>query len=359
MTKLDWYILKKFLGAFAFALGLFTILILVIDISEKIDEFISKEVPLNEIAFDYYLNMIPYFLNLFGPIFVFLAVIFFTSKMASRSEFVAMLSSGISYMRILRPYVIAAFIVSMGSAAMNMWVIPPAKKAQIEFENKYIRDQGKNHGRNIVKQIRPGIIMTLGSFDLLDSSGYRVVLETIEDNQMKSKLMAEQIRWNPEAATWRLMNYKWRQFTPNGNETLQKGRFLDTMIPFNPMDYFRREEDVQSFNIPELNKYIRLEQMRGSKDVFFYQTEKHRRFADPFTMIILTIIGVIVSSVKSRHGIGLHLAKGILISFAYLFIVQTFLSYGKTGTMHPFLAAWLPSLGFVFVLLWLYRGAQK
>jgi lipopolysaccharide export system permease protein len=197
------------------------------------------------------------------------------------------------------------------------------------------------------------------SFDLADSSGFGIVLETFDGSELRSKLMAEQIRWNKKKEIWRLSNYKWRTFAADGHQTLSKGRFLDTMIPFNPVDYFRREEDVQSFNIPELNEYIKLERMRGSNDIFFYQTEKHRRFADPFTMILLTVIGVIVSSVKSRHGIGLNLAKGILISFAYLFLVQTFLSYGKSGTMHPFLSAWIPSFGFILIAFWLYRGAQK
>jgi lipopolysaccharide export system permease protein len=358
-TKLDWYIMKKFMSSFLLALGLFTILILVIDISEKIDEFIAHDVPFKEIAFDYYLNLIPFFLNLFAPIFVFISVIFFTSKMAARTEFVAMLAAGISYVRILRPYILSAFIIALGSLSMNMWVIPQAKKTQIAFEIKHIRDKGKSHGRNIVNQIRPGIMMTMRSFNLNDSSGFGIVLETVENNELKSKLMAEQIRWNKAEETWRLTNYKWRIFNDNSGQTLQKGKYLDTMIPFNPVDYFRRDEDVQSFNIPELNEYIKMEDMRGSKDLFFYKTEKQRRFADPFTMVLLTVIGVIVSSVKSRHGIGLHLAKGILISFAYLFIVQTFLSYGKSGTLHPVLAAWLPSFAFIFVALWLYRGAQK
>lgn len=262
-------------------------------------------------------------------------------------------------MRILRPYFISAFLIACGTLAMNMWVIPKAKKVQIAFEDEYIRDKGKSHGRDIINQIRPGIVMSMRSFNLNDSSGFGVVLETFDGSELKSKLMAEQIRWNEEKGTWRLSNYKWRTFETNGHETLNKGKFLDTLIPFNPVDYFRRDEDVQSFNIPELNKYIELERMRGSNNIFFYKTEKHRRFADPFTMILLTIIGVIVSSVKSRHGIGLHLAKGLIISFVYLFMVQIFLSYGKTGTMPPFLSAWAPSIGFVFVAIWLYRGAQK
>ena len=357
LKKLDWYIIRKFLGSFALTLGLFTVIIVVFDIAEKIDDFVEKEAPFGEIITDYYINFVPFLLNLFSPIFVFISVIFFTSKLASKSEIVAILSGGISYLRMLRPYMISAFIIAVFSFTLNAWIIPRADKQRVEFENKYTRDLSTNYKRNIKRQIRPGTIMTLQNYNYLDSFGYRI--EHFEDGELKSRLFGEKIKWNPEVGKWRVSNYRIREFKPDGSENILRGVALDTLIEFDPEDFFRKEEDVQSFNMDELDQYIELEKMRGTQDLFFYQTEKQRRYASPFSMLVLTFIGVCVSSIKSRQGVGWSLAKGVLISFAYLFIIQFFTSFGSSGTMHPVIAVWTPNVAFTFVGLWLYRNTQK
>mgnify|MGYP001942348405 CR=1 FL=1 len=340
-------------------LGLFTVIIIVFDVAEKIDDFVEKQTPFNEIVFDYYLNFIPFLLNLFSPIFVFITVIFFTSKMADKSEVVAILSGGVSYLRFLRPYMLSALIIGFFSFSLNAWIIPSSDKKRVEFENRYTRNLENSYRQNIKQQIRPGMIMTLQSFNYLDSFGYKVQLEHVEDGVLKSRLFGDKIRWNDEKNTWRISNYRIREFSENGTETLTKGAYLDTMVPFDPEDFFRRQEDVQSFNMKELDKYIQLENMRGTSNAFFYQTEKQRRYASPFSMIILTFIGVCVSSAKVRRGVGKNLAKGILISFFYLFIIQFFTSIGSKGAMLPILAVWIPNVAFSLVGLWLYRTAQK
>ncbi len=359
IKKIDWYIIKKFLLSFVLTLGLFTVIIIVFDVAEKIDDFVEKQTPFGEIVFDYYFNFIPFLLNLFSPIFVFITVIFFTSKMADKSEVVAILSGGVSYLRFLRPYMLSALIIGAFSFSLNAWIIPRSDKKRVEFENRYTRNLENNYKKNIKQQIRPGMIMSLQNYNYLDSFGYKIQLEHVEDGRLKSRLFGDKIRWNEENETWRISNYRIREFLPNGKEKLHSGAYLDTMVPFDPEDFFRRQEDVQSFNMDELDKYIALEKMREFSDAFFYKTEKQRRYASPFSMLILTFIGVCVSSAKVRRGVGKNLAKGILISFFYLFVIQFFSSIGSKGAMHPVVAIWTPNIAFMFVAGWLYKKAQK
>lgn len=359
IKKIDWYIIKKFLSSFMLTLGLFTVIIIVFDVAEKIDDFVEKQTPFNEIVFDYYFNFIPFLLNLFSPIFVFITVIFFTSKMADKSEVVAILSGGVSYLRFLRPYIFSALIIGAFSFALNAWIIPSSDKRRVDFENKYTRNLEHNYKQNIKQQIRPGMIMSLQNYNYLDSFGYKIQLEHVVDGHLKSRLFGDKIRWNHETNSWRITNYRIREFNSDGTEKLISGAFLDTMVPFDPEDFFRRQEDVQSFNLKELDKYIALENMRGTSNAFFYQTEKYRRYASPYSMLLLTFIGVCVSSAKQRGGVGKNLAKGILISFFYLFVIQFFTSIGSKGAMLPILAVWIPNVAFTAVAGYLYLKAQK
>lgn len=359
LKKIDWYIIKKFLGSFVMTLGLFTIIIIVFDVAEKIDDFVERQTPFSEIVFDYYLNFIPFLLNLFSPIFVFISVIFFTSKMADKSEIVSILSGGASYMRLLRPYLLVAFIIGAFSYTLNAWIIPRSDKNRVEFENRYVRNLEHNYKQNIKQQIRPGMIMSLQNYNYLDSFGYRIQLEHVQNGRLTSRLFGDKIRWNDDANSWRITNYRIRTFNTDGTEELVSGAYLDTMVPFDPEDFFRRQEDVQSFNMDELDQYIKLENMRGTSNAFFYKTEKHRRYASPFAMLVLTFIGVCVSSAKARRGVGKNLAKGILISFFYLFVIQFFTSMGTKGALHPMLAVWIPNIAFSFVAGYLYLKAQK
>lgn len=358
LTKLDFYIIKRFLGAFLLALGLFTVIIIVFDLSEKIDDFIEKDAPLKGILFNYYRNWIPTLLNLFSPVFVFISVIFFTSKMAQKSEIVAILASGVSYLRLLLPYVITAVLLGAMSFVLNAWIIPMADKQRVEFENQYIRNRKTDYKRDLQRQIQPGIVMTLESYNYLDSFGYRLNMEHIVDSKVKSKLSAEKLRWNDETDSWMIENWWIRQFVGD-EEVVSKGAKMDTMVPFNPDDFFRRNDDVQSMNLKELDREVELSAMRGDGLTSFYMTEKYRRFAAPFAIIILTIIGVCVSSRKSRGGVGLNLGIGLLISFAFLIFVQFFNAYGQSGSLTPLLAAFVPNILFTGIAYFLYRIAQK
>tara|TARA_B100001093_G_scaffold250118_1_gene239593 strand:+ start:589 stop:1671 length:1083 start_codon:yes stop_codon:yes gene_type:complete len=358
LTKIDLYIIKRFLGAFMLALGLFTVIIIVFDVSEKIDEFIENKAPFYEIIFNYYVNWVPFLLNLFSPVFVFISVIFFTSKMTQNSEIVAILASGVSYKRLLVPYAITSTFLALFSFMLSAWVIPMADKTRVDFENTYIRDRTHYSQSQLKTQISPGNILSIGNFSLSDSVGYKVSLEYFNNGELKSKLYADRMNWNEKSEKWKLSRWWIRKFE-DSKEVLSKGRFMDTIIPFNPEDFFHKHDDVQMFNLSELNLMISQEEMRGTGNTFFYSTEKFKRFLMPLAFVILTFIGVSVSTNKTRGGMGLNLGLGLLISFTFLLVFQFFLAYGSSGSIHPFIAAIVPNIIFSIVAFIIYKLAQK
>ncbi|MBR9860915.1 YjgP/YjgQ family permease [bacterium] len=358
LTKLDFYIIKRFLFAFLLTLGLFTVIIIVFDLAEKIDNFIEHDAPFKDVIFKYYVNWVPFLLNLFSPVFVFISVIFFTSKMAQKSEIVSILASGVSYVRLLVPYVLTSILLAFMSFSLFAWVIPRTDKVRVDFENTYIRERHLLTKRGIKRQIQPGVVMTVENFIFSDSVGYRLSLEHIEEGKLESKMYAEKLVWDRRNETWQVKNYWIRNYKEEGEE-ISKGMELDTMIPFEPEDFFRQNDDVQMFDMKELDRMIELEYLKGTGRSHFYRTEKHKRYASPFAILVLTVIGVCVSSRKTRGGIGLNLGIGLLLSFSYIFIMQFFLAYGSSGAVSPALAVWIPNILFSLIAYVLYRTAQK
>jgi lipopolysaccharide export system permease protein len=358
LTRIDWYIIKRFLGAFMLTLGLFTIIIIVFDLSEKIDNFIENSAPTKDVFLKYYVNWVPFLLNLFSPVFVFISVIFFTSKMAQKSEIVSILAAGVSYRRLMVPYFLTGLLLALFSFTLSAYIIPKADKTRVKFENQYIRDMDNFVKSSIKRQIEPGIIMSVGNFNFSDSAGYKFNLEKIEDGEIVSKLFADRLNWNDETQKWKLTRY-WIRTIENGEETLERGDHLDTTINFNPEDFFRMKDDVQMFNLKELDQMIEMEILTGTGKTYFYQTEKYKRFAAPISIIVLTLIGLTVASRKRRGGIGLNLGVGLLISFTYLIVIQFFSAYGSSGTMAPLLAVSIPNIIFAGVAFVMYKFAQK
>lgn len=357
--KFDWYIIRKFLSTFVVTLSLFIVIIIVFDVSEKLDDFLQKEAPVSEIIFKYYLNYVPFFLNLFSPVFIFISVIFFTSKLASRSEIVATLSAGVSYNRFLRPYIITASVMAVMSFVLNSFIIPHSDKIRLEFENKYIRNTNEDYTNNVHSQIRPGLYFYMEYFGNGDSMGGGVSLEQYDNMVLKSKLFGKRISWNHKAQKWRLDDYLIRDYLPDGSQRITRGKHLDTLIPFVPADFFRRNDDVQSLDLFELDRFIADEKMKGNDKLHYYITEKYNRYATPFSTFILTVIGVCVSSKKSRGGVGLNLGIGIFLSFIYLFVIQYFITYGRSNLITPMLAVWIPNFLFAGVAYYIYRNVQK
>jgi len=354
---LDKYIIKKFFTTFVLTLSLFSIIIIIFDISEKLDDFIENNAKAYDIIFHYYLNFIPTLLNMFSPIFIFISVIYFTSRMASRSEVTAMLASGMNYNRILRPYFIIAGFMAIFSYLLNSYIIPHADKGRVKFENEYVRNKD-HHRKNVHREIEEGVFLYINHLSL-DSTGSGVVLEKFENNKLQSKLYANSIKWNYEKETWTLRNYMTREFLPTGNEIVIKGKTMDTLIQFNPENFFLRNEDVNSFSKSELNEYIQDERRRGADNIDFLLTEKNRRISVPFASFILCFIGFCVSARKSRGGIGVHIGLGLLISIAYLFVYQVFVTYGNSGIIAPHITVWITNLIFAAIGYFIYIRAPK
>jgi lipopolysaccharide export system permease protein len=355
---LDRYIILKFLGTFLFSIGLIVAIAVVFDISEKMDDFIERQAPLKTIIFDYYFNFIPYFANRFSPLFVFISVIFVTSKMASQTEIIAILNSGISFNRFLRPYMIGAAVIALATFLLNNWVIPHANKGRLEFENVYVRNPFVYRNRNIHRQIKPGQYLYFESYDNRANTGFLFSLENFDHGQLTSKVMADRITWNPQSKSWTLENYTIRHID-GMNEHLVRGMRMDTTLAINPEEFNRRLNFTEAMDYGELNNFIKEEKMRGSETLPFYEVEKYRRSSDPFATFILTLIGVSISSKKVRGGIGLQLGAGILLSFTYIMFMQVSTTFATNGNLPSIIAVWIPNIIYAAIAFYLLRKAPK
>ena len=358
MQKLDWYIIKKFLGTFFFSISLILLIVVVFDISEKIDDFIEKDAPLRGIIFDYYLNFIPYFGNLFSPLFTFVAVIFFTSKMANNTEIISILSSGISFNRFLRPFMLSAGLLAVLSFTLSNFIIPPANSERLEFENTYIKNTYKNRDKDIHMQIKPGQFIYMQSYNTKRNIGYKFSMEQFENNELQEKLFCNYIKWNESTENWTVHNYFIRKID-HLNEEIIEGDTLVLSINLRPNDFNVRRSMVETMNMFQLNDYIMEERMKGSKNLVFHIIEQQKRFAYPFATLILTIVAVAMASRKVRGGIGLHLGLGLLISFAYILFMQVSTTFATNGDLSPITAVWIPNLLFASLGLYLLKKAPK
>jgi lipopolysaccharide export system permease protein len=357
LKRLDIYIIKKFLGTFFFALGLIILVSVVFDFSEKIDDFIEKEAPLNAIIFQYYLNFIPYFSNLFSFLFVFISVIFFTSKMAMHTEIVAILSCGISYRRMMVPYLIAASFIALLTFLLGHYVIPHSNVGRLNFEETYFKKSYRSPENNIHRQIEPGVFIYLDHYNTSADYGTKFSMETIKDGKLVSKLIADNIRWDTKLEKWKIHKYWIREI--NGlKETITEGMDMDTALNLNPEEFKRPHTIVESMTTPDLKHFIREELSRGKRDKYYY-IELYRRTASPFAVFILTIIGVTLSSRKVRGGMGMHIGFGIALSFSYILFMQVSKEFSVSGDLKPFVAVWIPNIIFTVIAFVLYKIAPK
>ena len=357
--KLDVYIVRKFITTFFVALLLIIGIVIIFDISEKIDDFVSKEAPLKAIVFDYYVNFVPYFMNMFSPLFVFITVIFFTSKMAADTEIVAILSCGISFHRMMVPYIFSATLIAIFSLCLNLFIIPDANKTRLEFENQYIKQRFKGVGRNVHYQIAPGEYVFAESFSSWNSTAYRFTLEKIEDDRLVSKISAESAVYDTTTGAWRLKKYFIREYNDDLTDRVRSGKQIDTIIPLTVKDFYLTENTVETLNYRELNELIEIQQMRGDANVKFALIEKNTRFALPFSAFILTIMGVALSSKKRRGGIGWNIGIGIALAFTYILFLRFSQMFVHTGALPPAIALWLPNVVFAIIAVFLYRIAPK
>ena len=357
LKKIDMYIIRKFLGTFFYSIILIISIAIVFDISENLDDFISKEVPTKAIILDYYFNFIPYFANLFSALFTFIAVIYFTSKMAYNTEIIAILSSGVSFRRLMRPYMISAMIIALFSFVLGNYVIPQGNKKRVEFRNAYINTKGIETGVNIHQQLEPGLFVYMSSYSALIDVGYNFTMEKFVDRKLVFKLSSEAIKWDRAKKTWSIKNYVIREID-GYKETITKGEKIDTTLNMKPEDYRVMRDVVETIPLPQLNKDIKDLRLRGVSTIN-YELEKHRRRSGPFSAFILTLIGVSLASRKVKGGIGLHLGFGVLISFSYIMFMQVSTVFAHSAGVPPYLATWIPNLFFGVLALYLYRWAAR
>ena len=359
VRRMDRYIICKFLGTYFFAIALIISIAVVFDINEHIDKFITNEAPISAIIFDYYLNFIPYFSNLFSPLFVFIAVIFFTSKMAENSEIIAMMSTGMSFRRMLRPYMISAAIIAALTYGLGAYVIPKGNVSRVAFENKYKRKKKPEYVRNVQLEVDNGVIAYMERYEGYNKTAYRFSLDKFVDKKLVSHLTARSATYDTTSVhKWTLKNYTIREL--NGmRETITKGERLDTIIAMEPQDFLITKGQQQTMTSAELDEYIAKQKKRGFANIKEFQIEYHQRIAMSFAAFILTVIGVSLSARKVKGGIGLYLGIGLALSFSYILFQTISSTFAVNGNTPPFIAVWIPNILYTFIAIYLYRKAPK
>lgn len=354
MTKLDLYIIRKFLGTFFLLIVLVMAVAIVFDITEKMDNFYESQLSWMEIIRQYYIAFVPYYYNMFSTMFIFIAVIIFTSKLAENSEVIAMLAAGMSYRRFLRPYLICATLLAVLTFGLSGYIIPPASRMILEFTDKYVQHFSKESARNIQMEVGPGIVLYIESFQQRTNIGYRCSLEQFDGKVLRSRITADRIRYLEGEKSWRLEQYTRRDFR-DLEETLSRGIKLDTALQIRPEEFFYTAENAQMMTNPELTEYIERQRARGAGEVQAFETEYHHRWSGALGAFIMTLLGVTMSSRKVRGGMGKNLGAGIVLTAAYILFTTMSTTFAVTGVMSSWLAAWLPNLlyaGIAFILYW-------
>ena len=357
MKRLDKYIIGKFLGTFIFSIVLIMSIAVIFDLTEKLDNFFENQVSMREIILDYYLNFIPYYMNMFSPLFIFISVIFFTSKLAGDSEIIAILASGVSYHRFMWPYFLSALLLFVFSFWMTGYVIPPASEKMLTFQDKYIQHFSRENARNVQMEVEPGTILYIESFQKRTNMGYRSSLEHFDGKQLTMRITADRIHYD-SAYNWHFDKYVRRDFD-GMRETLTRGNRLDTVIPVLPKELFYTAENAQMMPNPELRAYIKTQRQRGSGNVQAFETEWWKRWASPIGAFIMTLLGVTLSSKKVRGGMGKNLGAGLTLSALYILFSTVSTTFSVSGVMSPFMSVWLPNFLFLAIGVLLYLRVSK
>lgn len=357
-NKLDKYIIKQLLATFFLAIALIILIVIVFDISEKIDDFLEKKAPIHDIIFTYYVNFIPYFVNLFGHLFFFISVIFLTSKMASRTEIVAILSAGISFRRFLRPFIISSILIAILNVYLTNILIPQVNKPRIEFEKTYWRNPYKNQQYNIHIQLDQKTQVYVQSFNNYNSTGYRFTQEIFDSLGICKKISAQNIVYDSIKKNWTLNDFSIR--TVNGlHEKLETGDKMVMNLKIKPLDLNINAAKVETMTFSELNSFINREKERGSKNVNTYLLEKYQRLFNPLAFIVLTLIGVSLSSKKTRGGTGLNLALGITLAFSFIMMMKITSVFSTKGNLPPLISVLIPIIVYALIGIFLLRKTPK
>lgn len=355
---IDWYIIKKYLGTFVFTMAIFTVVIVIFDVSEKLDDFLKHEAPVSKIIFEYYAGFIPFYLNFLSPLINFIAVIFFTAKMADQTEIVPILSGGVSFKRFLWPYVISSSIIFIITLAFNLFIIPETNKLRVNFENRYVNPKEDNTKMYTHMQLDKNTYVFIENFDNSSKIGYKFSLEKFKGDELKEKWVAERISWDSVKRHWKIHNYSVRKIA-GLKEKMLSGIEKDTVLDMRPDDFALYDNIFEAMNMKELNTRLEKERIRGTGFAVNLELERNKRFIYPLSAFILTLMGVALSSRKVRGGVGLPLGIGIFLSFAYILSIQFSNMFALKGGLPPIIAVFIPNIIFGVLGVYLLIKAPK
>jgi len=360
---LDKYILKKYFTSFFFTLLILIPIAIAIDISEKVGKFLKAEnLTLGEIVKDYYGSFIINYGNTFMPLALFISVIMFTSKLSSNTEIIAIQSSGVSFKRFLRPYLIGATVIALFSLYANHFIVPKTNKTFEEFNEEYLRTASKKRTKNSVSkvslQLSDNDYVFFGNYNFRSSNGYNFTYEHFEGNQLKYKLIGQTIKWKKKDSTFKLSNFKKRYISAR-NDSIVSGNYLDTVFNFQPKDLLYVDYLAKAMSSFKLHEHIKQSEDRGVKNLNNYKVELYKRTSLPVSSLILTLIAVTLASKKRRGGIGVNLAAGITLMFLYVFFMKVSEVLGSTAESSPFLMVWMPNVFFGALSIVLYFNAKR
>ena len=361
VKRIDGYIIRKFIGTYIYAIILIISISIVFDVNENLAKFSTYHAPLKAIVLDYYANFIPYFANLFSPLFVFIAVIFFTSKLAGNSEIIAMLACGMSFKRLMRPYMISAALISVLNFFLGAYIIPQGTVVRQNFESLYKNSRKNTSASNVQLQVGPGTIAYISQYDDKTKTGYGFSLDKFENKKLVSHMTANVIKYDTISDSryhWKAINYKIR--TLKGmREHITSGMETDTTVMMEPMDLVFSKGQQETLTSPELKRYISKQKDRGSSNVVQYEVEYHKRIASSFASFILTIIGASLSARKRKGGMGLYLGIGMALSFSYILLQTVCATFAINASTPPMLAAWIPNILYSFIAYYCYKKAPN
>ena len=358
---LDWYIIRKFIGTYVFSILLIISIAIVFDVNENLAKFTQFHAPLKAIVFDYYANFVPYFANLFSPLFVFISVIFFTSKLAGTSEIISMLAAGVSFNRLMRPYMVSCLLISGLSFYLSGYVIPHGTVIKQNFESMYKNSKKNTSAENVQLQVDRGVIAYIQHYDDKAKRGYGFSLDKFENKKLVSHMTASEIQYDTISDSkyhWQVSNWRIREMKAL-REKITYGDRKDTLIMMEPADLVFSKGQQETFTNPELSAYISKQIGRGSSNVVQYEVEYHKRIAASFASFILTTIGLSLSSRKRKGGMGLYLGIGLALSFGYILLQTVSATFAVNADTPPMLAAWIPNLLFAVVAYFCYRSAPN
>ena len=361
ITLIDWYIIKKFIGTYIYSILLIISISIVFDVNENLAKFTQYHAPLKAIVFDYYANFVPYYANLFSPLFVFIAVIFFTSKLAGNSEIIAMLAAGVSFKRLMRPYMFSCVLISLVTFYLGAYVIPHGNVIRQNFESMYKSNRKSLVAENVQLQVGNGVIAYIQHYDNAYKRGYGLCLDKFENKKLISHMTATEIQYDTISDTkyhWKASNWKVRQLK-GLREIITSGVMKDTVIMMEPTDLVYSKGQQETFTSPQLRDYISKQISRGSVNVVQYEVEYHKRIAMSFASFILTTIGFSLSSRKRKGGMGMYLGIGLALSFTYIMLQTISSTFAINSGAHPMLAAWIPNIIFALIAFYCYRKAPN